>query len=108
MQYEDVIGEIDADGNPVSYAWENFFGNFEKDPNIEMVNSPAHYTAGRIQVIEVIEDAIRSAEDPVAAMLQGQVLKYTLRMWLKGKPAEDAQKAQWYLNRLVEHMTNNA
>ena len=29
MQYEDVIGEIDADGNPVSYAWENFFGNFE-------------------------------------------------------------------------------
>jgi hypothetical protein len=36
--------------------------------------------------------------------LQGQVLKYLLRMWLKGNPLQDAQKAQWYLNRLINHL----
>ena len=115
MEYEDLIGEIDSDGNAISEGkfsedktWAEFFDDLSAQRKVEMVNSPMHYTSGRVEVIDVIEDAVRSSEDPIAAVLQGQVLKYMLRMWLKGKPEEDAQKAQWYLNRLIDHMASNA
>lgn len=65
------------------------------------VNHPEHYTAGRFEAIDVIEDAVQHAPDPVLGALQWQALKYLLRMWGKGNPAQDAAKAQWYLNRLV-------
>jgi hypothetical protein len=66
------------------------------------VNHPAHYTAGPVEVIEILEQAAASAPDPVLAGLQWQVLKYLLRMWLKGNPHQDARKARWYLNRLID------
>ena len=31
----------------------------ELDADTDMVNSPAHYTQGRVEVIDVIEDAIK-------------------------------------------------
>lgn len=74
------------------------------EPAVNMVDHPPHYTSGSVEVIEVIEDAIRNAPTPKGGMLQAQVIKYILRMWLKGKPAEDAKKAQWYLNRLIESL----
>ena len=67
----------------------------------DRVNSPSHYTNGKVEVIEVIEDAIQGASSINAGMLQAQVLKYLLRLWYKDDPTEDAKKAQWYLNRLV-------
>jgi hypothetical protein len=68
------------------------------------VNHPAHYTAGPVEVIEILEQAAASAPDPVLAGLQWQALKYLLRMWLKGNPAQDARKARWYLNRLIDRL----
>ena len=40
----------------------------------------------------------------VLAYLQGQALKYMIRMWLKGNALEDARKAEWYLNRMIAKM----
>ena len=34
--------------------------------------------------------------------LQGNIMKYLWRFDYKGKPLEDLQKAQWYLNTLME------
>jgi hypothetical protein len=68
------------------------------------VNHPAHYTAGRVEVIDIIEDAASHAPDPVLAGLQWQTLKYLLRMWLKGNSAQDARKARWYLDRLISKL----
>lgn len=65
------------------------------------VNHPPHYTAGRFEAIDVIEDAVAHAPDPVAGFLQGQALKYLLRLWNKGNSAQDAAKAAWYLRRLL-------
>lgn len=70
-------------------------------PSDDRVNSPSHYTGGRVEAIDVIEDAIRDAPDPTTGMLQAQVLKYLLRLWLKDNPSEDAKKARWYLDRLI-------
>jgi hypothetical protein len=69
------------------------------------VNHPPHYTTGRqFEVIEVLEDAVRRAPDPVLGALQWQVLKYLERMWDKDNPQQDAQKAMWYLMRLVDKL----
>lgn len=68
------------------------------------VNHPAHYTAGPIEVIEILEQAVADAPDPVLGGLQWQALKYVHRLWLKGNALQDAQKARWYLNRLIERL----
>ena len=66
------------------------------------VNSPSHYTQGKTEAIDVIEDAIKDAPTTKTGFLQGQVLKYLLRLWHKGKSKQDAEKARWYLNRLID------
>ena len=73
--------------------------HLEKD---DRVNSPSHYTRGKVEAIDIIEDAIQDAPSVAEGMLQGQVLKYMLRVWLKDNPTEDLKKAQWYLSRLIE------
>ena len=69
----------------------------------DRVNSPSHYTSGKVEAIEVIEDAIKDAPSTIFGMLQGQVLKYILRVWLKDNPIEDMKKARWYLDRMITH-----
>jgi hypothetical protein len=68
------------------------------------VNHPSHYTAGNTEVIDYVEDCVKSAPDAVVGSLQWQALKYLSRMWLKGDPLKDVRKAQWYVNRLVNKL----
>ena len=65
------------------------------------VDHPSHYTAGKTEVIEVLEDWVHHAPDARTGSLQWQCLKYLSRMWLKKDPLEDAMKCRWYLNRLI-------
>lgn len=78
----------------------------EPKTSVDMVNHPAHYTRGNMEVIDIIEDAIADAPGPKTGMLQAQVLKYLLRMWLKGNAKQDAEKAKWYLERLINKLDN--
>ena len=68
------------------------------------VNHPAHYTRGKYEAIDVIEDVNARAPDPVLGSLQWQTLKYILRLWDKGNPLQDAKKARWYLDRLIKKL----
>lgn len=70
------------------------------------VNQPSHYTAGRFETIEVIEDIIQHYDNPIEAFLVGTVIKYVSRAPLKGRQQEDLEKAQWYLNRLVSKQSS--
>ncbi len=70
----------------------------------DAVNSPSHYTRGSQEAIDIIEEAIQDAPEVKAGMLQAQVLKYLLRLWLKDDPKQDAEKARWYLNRLIDSL----
>ena len=81
-------------------AWLNI-GDYIKN---DMVNRPAHYTQGRYEAIDVIEDAIEEAPSTKAGFLQAQTLKYLLRLWHKIDALEDAKKARWYLNRLIDSL----
>jgi hypothetical protein len=70
------------------------------------VNSPSHYTKGRIEAIEVIEDVVAGAPEPVVGYLVGQCLKYLLRAWHKDQAGQDLLKAQWYLNRAIAKLNS--
>ena len=61
------------------------------------VNHPSHYTFGKIEVIEVIEDWNLDYH-------RGNAVKYIARALHKGNELEDLQKAQWYLNRAIEKL----
>jgi hypothetical protein len=76
------------------------------DSKDDRVNSPSHYTSGKLEVIDIIEDVIKDAPTNSYGMLQAQVLKYLLRMWLKDNPLEDMKKARWYLDRLISQYSN--
>lgn len=71
---------------------------------MDMVNHPPHYTKGKFEVIDVLEDIAQHYSNPTQAALVWQVIKYLARAPLKGNLAEDVQKAQWYLNRLVDKL----
>ena len=106
----DVIKFGDYNGgaymsSPLPGAASNDFLSFENPWRLsDEVNSPSHYTRGKQEAIDIIEEAIGDAPDPKSGMLQAQVLKYLLRLWLKDNPEQDARKAQWYLNRLVDSL----
>ena len=75
----------------------------KEEKKSDRVNSPSHYTSGKTEVIDIIEDAVKDAPSNIYGMLQCQVLKYMLRVLLKDNPLEDLKKAQWYLERLIAH-----
>jgi len=70
-----------------------------KDTKTDMVNSPSHYNQSGIECIAAIQAALGPN---FKYYLQGNVMKYMWRFDYKGKPLEDLQKAQWYLNTLME------
>lgn len=63
------------------------------------VNHPAHYTDGKIEVIEYIEDK-------KFGYCLGNVVKYISRAGKKNKrtEVEDLKKAAWYLNREIQRL----
>ena len=75
-----------------------------KDNVVDMVNSPPHYNQTGIECIHAISAA---TGDGCKHYLQGNVLKYLWRFDYKDKPLQDLQKAQWYLNALVEEVMAN-
>jgi hypothetical protein len=68
--------------------------------NNDPVNRSGHYTFGKYEVIDVLEDWFPA--DP----LLWQVGKYIARAGHKGNMLEDLKKAAWYLNRRIEQLEN--
>lgn len=65
----------------------------------DVVNSPPHYTNGKIECIEGIKAMLTSEE--FIGYLRGNSLKYRWRYPYKNG-IEDLNKAAWYENRLLE------
>jgi hypothetical protein len=66
----------------------------------DIVNSPAHYTAGNIECIEAITEATKGLEG-IEAHCTGCAIKYLWR-WKRKNEVEDLKKAIWYINKLIE------
>lgn len=64
------------------------------------VNHPSHYTGGKIECIEAIEEATKGLGG-IESFCTGNAIKYLWR-WKRKNGVEDLKKAQWYINRLIE------
>jgi hypothetical protein len=58
------------------------------------VNRPAHYTAGSIECIDAIREAL--GDEAFTAYCRGNAIKYLWRTGKKGSASEDLRKAAWY------------
>jgi hypothetical protein len=68
----------------------------------DLVNNPAHYTAGGIECIDAIKASMDGAQ--FKGYLKGNIIKYLWRYELKSNPVQDLEKAQFYLNRLIKEI----
>ena len=58
---------------------------------------PKHYTQGKIEVIDFLEDQKLDFR-------LSNVIKYVCRHEYKGNPIQDIEKAIWYLQRYRDNM----
>lgn len=67
--------------------------------NLDPVNKPAHYTDGKIEVIDFIEDK-------KLGFCLGNAIKYISRAGKKDpdKEVEDLKKAAWYIDRRIKEL----
>ena len=69
-------------------------GTVDRNPEVDMVNSPPHYTAGGVETIDFIEAKNLNYN-------LGNAVKYITRAGLKGNRTEDLKKAKWYIEREI-------
>lgn len=86
----------------VDVTLANMVANTLEEPEVKVVelkedviNHPSHYTRGKIEVIDFIEDQ----QLPYHL---GNVIKYIARAGYKGDKLEDLKKARWYLDRYIK------
>jgi hypothetical protein len=65
----------------------------------DIINHPSHYTDGKIEVIDFIEDKQLNFH-------RGNAIKYIARAGKKNKEKEieDLEKAAWYINREIQRL----
>lgn len=70
-------------------------------PPEDAVNHPLHYTSGKIETIDFIEDKSLNFH-------RGNAVKYIVRAGKKDpeKEIEDLKKATWYINREIARLEN--
>lgn len=103
LDEEDLAGKEEKENHTVQNTAHGTQSNmpltgvFHSDP----VNHPSHYTSGKIEVIDFIED--QKLDFHLA-----NAVKYICRAGKKNpdKTQEDLEKAVWYINRYIGHVLN--
>ena len=75
-----------------------------KEPNVDMVNHPSHYTQGGIECIDALKAATVS-KTGIEAICTANAIKYLWRYEEKNG-IEDVKKARWYIDRLIKELEN--
>ena len=99
-----TLANMAAKRKEVDATLANMIANTLGEPEVKVVelkedviNHPSHYTRGKIEVIDFIEDQ----QLPYHL---GNVIKYISRAGHKGDKLEDLKKARWYLDRYINEV----
>ena len=111
-QYSCIFHKMSDDMLNKCYNWYKEFNqssceNAEdsccnKEPNIDMVNHPSHYTQGGIECIDALKAATIS-KTGIEAVCTANAIKYLWRYEEKNG-IEDVKKARWYIDRLIKEL----
>ena len=96
MSLKDIRSELTPEVNAL-------LEDMVEDEMYDAVNKPEHYNSGHIETIDYIVDVL----EPYNAIhyCHGNVLKYLgTRVWRKGDPITNVDKAIWYLKKMRELM----
>ena len=88
MRHEDYIKHLEK----LEASGKEAYGG------VDLVNSPPHYNQAGIECVDAIAAA---TGDGFQYYLQGNIIKYLWRYRYKNG-IQDLEKAQWYLNKLIE------
>ena len=95
---------MEEDGGQYEWYDEDILGLMENcistNPSglrVNMVENPPHYTQGKYEVIDVIEDWQLSFHE-------ANVVKYVARAKFKGNEFQDLKKARFYLDRKITNL----
>ena len=69
------------------------------------VNHPSHYTQGAIECIDAIKEATKGLLG-IEAVCTANIIKHVWR-WKFKNGVEDLRKARWYLDRLIDEVSNS-
>jgi len=67
------------------------------------VDHPSHYNNGKVECIDAMEAATVN-KSGIEAICVSNIIKYLWRYESKNG-IEDIKKAQWYLDKLVKHLS---
>ena len=66
----------------------------------QIINHPSHYTYGKIECIDFIEDKGLNFS-------RGNAVKYIVRAGHKEDELEDLKKARWYIDREIKRLEDD-
>lgn len=69
----------------------------------DVVNNPSHYTSGKYEAIDIIEDVTKDLRG-LQAFACGNALKYVIRHNKKGKSIEDLNKSIFYIKKMIKDL----
>jgi len=91
------------------HSREEVLPRHEVEAMPDAVNQPSHYTQGRFETIEIIEEITQGYSDGYVAYCVGNALKYLARAPFKhGEPTEDISKAAKYLEFALERLQSKS
>ena len=85
----------------------NVYLKMRKDEEQDKKINPDHYKKSKIEAIDAIEACVELNPHRDQIPAQSNILKYVWRYPMKNK-LEDLKKAQWYLNRLIKKLEDEA
>lgn len=112
---EDISEKITLDGLPIAdkiigTIGDGVNGGFSgtvRSSDIKTDNAvehPSHYTNGRFETIEMIEEVTKGYSDGFVAHCVGTSVKYNSRAPFKGNLTEDLKKSRAYLTFAIDHI----
>ena len=102
IQNVDLVVDVDCRDDYESQELDDLCNGLfqpKTKPTSDKINSPAHYTVGGLEVIDILKAKL--SQEELRGYLAGNLIKYVMRSKHKNG-LEDLKKAQWYLNKLVE------
>lgn len=85
---------------------DDFVRKYSLNKPADMINHPPHYISKNgLETIDVIE-AFTADLKGIEAVCTANVIKYICR-WNYKNGLQDLKKAQWYLNKLIDYISEN-
>lgn len=98
--YRSKMGWIDTGSVAVNAHDQALINNMRRraDAKVDMVNHPPHYTKGKYEAADVLDDWFLTEPHLWNAG------KYMSRWDAKGDPVENLEKAIWFINRKISYL----